>query len=516
MTAHDTPEAPRYDLIVVGGGIHGAGIARDAALRGMRVALFERGDFAGGTSSASSKLAHGGLRYLEQFRFGLVRESLRERGTLRRIAPHLVRPLPFLAPVSEGGARGRWWMEAGLTLYDLLAWRGGLPGHRWLSAAAAKEIEPALGTRGLQGAFRFWDAQMDDARLVIENLVDAARHGALVRNGVEVTGLIVEDRRVCGVQVLDTTNGTRGSVRAPMVVNAAGPWYGTISAGQDLAQPVRPRLSRGTHIVLPALTRGHALLLSARQDGRVLFVLPFKGRSLVGTTDLDHTGSPDTVEPTEAEIAYLLYEVSEQLEGPSPRREDVLFAFAGLRALRPGDENDPGQVGRNADILEDAPGMLGVLGGKYTAYRAVAERVVDTVQRRIGQKTQRCRTAELPLPGGDTPPMNDYFAVAEDLLAQKYEHLEVGVLRALLGSYGGRHLEILRILDDDPHAAERIEPAHPFIQAEVEFAVRNEWARDVDDLVRRRTYRSYLGGFDARAEAAWQRALDRARGKVAH
>lgn len=514
MSGAGATNAATYDLIIVGGGIHGAGIARDAALRGMRVALFERQDFASGTSSASSKLAHGGLRYLEQFRFGLVRESLRERATLRRIAPHLVRPLPFLAPITQGAARGRWWMQAGLTLYDLLAWRGGMPRHRWIGAAKAKEIEPALSTRGLQGAFRFWDAQVDDARLVLENVVDAARHGALVRNGMQVTGLIVESRRVCGVRLLDLGSGATSEAHAAMVVNAAGPWYGDISSAQQLARPVRPRLSRGTHIVLPPLTRGHALLLSARQDGRVLFVLPFKGNSLVGTTDVDHEGAVDAAEPTEAEIAYLLREIREQLEGPTPGREDVLFAFAGLRALRPGGERDPGQVGRDAELIEDAPGLLGVLGGKYTAYRAVAERVVDSVQRRIGHRTGRCRTAELPLPGGDAPAMNDYFAVAEDLLTKKYEHLEVGVLRALLGSYGARHLDILRILDDDPHAAARIEPEHPFIQAEVEYALRHEWARNVDDLVRRRTYRCYLGGFDEPARQAWQQALDRARSKV--
>lgn len=511
MNATTDPAHGNYDLVVIGGGIHGAGIARDAAMRGLRVALFERDDFASGTSSASSKLAHGGLRYLEQMRVGLVREGLHERAVLRRIAPHLVRPLPFLAPVYESSTRGRWWMQGGLTLYDLLAGRSGMGRHRWLDAAAAKRLEPSLCTRGLKGAFRFWDAQMDDARLVIENLVDASRRGALVRNGVAVTGLIVEDRRVVGVHLRERSTGALSTARAALVVNAAGPWYGEISAAQELARPLRPRLSRGTHIVVPSLTRGHALLLSAEQDGRVFFVLPFKGRSLVGTTDVDHSGSPDAVEPTEEEIAYLLREVAAQLEGPSPRREDVLFAFAGLRALRASSEDDPGQVGRDAEINEDAPGLLGVFGGKYTAYRAVSERVVDAALRRLGRRAAPCRTAELPLPGGDVPSMNDYFEVAEDVLAQKYEHLEVGVLRTLLGTYGARHLEILRILDDDPHAGERIEPGLPFIQAEVEFALRHEWARDLEDVLRRRTYRRYLGGLDARALEAWENAFARAR-----
>ena len=503
-----------YDLVVIGGGIHGAGIARDAALRGLRTALFERDDLASGTSSASSKLVHGGLRYLEQFRFGLVRESLRERTTLRRIAPHLVRPLPFLAPLYDEAPRGRWTMEAGLWLYDLLASRGGLDRHRWLSAEQARALEPNLREQGLRGAFLFWDAQMDDARLVIENALDAARHGAMVRNGARAVDLLVEEQRVAGVRLRDASDGREWTVRAGMVVNAAGPWYADLSGRQDLGRPLRPRLSRGTHVVLGPLTRGHALLLRARQDGRVMFVLPWKGRSLVGTTDVDHPGDADAARPTPAEIDYLLREVITHLDVPAPRREDVLFAFAGVRALRPEEVEDPGRVGRDALVHEDAPGMLGVLGGKYTTYRAVAERVVDAVERRLGRGVSACRTAERVLPGGDVPPMNDYFEVAEDLLTRKYDRLEIGVLRYLLGTYGARHLEILHLLDDDPEAAAPVETGLPFTLAEVEHCLRTEWARDVDDVVRRRCYRLMLGGFDDHARAAWQRAVDRALDKI--
>ncbi|HKK70208.1 MAG TPA: glycerol-3-phosphate dehydrogenase [Candidatus Krumholzibacteria bacterium] len=496
------------DLVVVGGGIHGTGIARDAARRGLRVALYERADLGNGTSSASSKLAHGGLRYLEQFQFGLVHEALHERHRLLRTAPHLVRPLPFLAPVSEGSRWSRWQLGPGLWLYDLLAGRRSIERHRWLDRARALEAEPALDAPSLRGAYRYVDAQMDDARLCVENAIDAAENGARIHTRSEVTGLIVHGGTVAGVRVRGST-GDVTSVRARLVVNAAGPWYDRIASAQDLARPARLRLSRGTHVVVPPLTRGHALILTAREDGRVFFVLPFKGRSLIGTTEAEHL-DPDTVEPTEEEIDYLLRATSGHLQGPPLQRDQVLHRFAGVRALRASDEDDTGRVPRSAEIREDAPGLIGVLGGKYTTYRAVAERVVDAAERRLRGRTTRCTTATTPLPGGAVPAMNDYFRVAEDLLTDKYDGLDVGLLRYLVGTYGARHTRILRLLEDDPAGVERIEPGLPFTMAEVEHCVRQEFARSVDDVVHRRCYRGVLGNWTPGARDRWQHALERA------
>ena len=506
------PLGGHYDLVVIGGGIHGAGIARDATLRGLRVALFERDDFAMGASSASSKLVHGGLRYLEQFRLPLVRESLRERKTLMGIAPHLVRTLPFLAPVYRSGRRGRLWMGAGLFLYDLLAAGASLGRHRWLGAEAAVALEPALANDGLRGAFLFYDAQMNDARLCLENVLDAAERGATVRNHLEVVDLVIDAGRVCGVKVRDPNLGEPWEVRAEVVVNATGAWIGEVNNRQDLTARRPPRLSRGTHIVVPPLTRGHALLLSAESDGRVFFVLPYKGMSLIGTTDIEHTAGPDDCEPTEEEIRYLLAEAARHLPSAAPARADVRFAFAGLRALPAEDEADVGRISRRARVREEAPGLLSVLGGKFTTYRAVAERVVDAVESRLDRPVTACTTALTPLPGGDVPPMNDYFQVAEDLLVKKYDHLEIGVLRYLLGTYGSRHLEILRLLDEDPRGAERIEPGLPFTLAEVRHAVQFEMARSLDDVVRRRCYRAYLGAWTGPAHARWEEAFEWAKG----
>jgi glycerol-3-phosphate dehydrogenase len=299
------------------------------------------------------------------------------------------------------------------------------------------------------------------------------------------------------------------------VVNAAGPWYGKIKATQSLTQKSEVRLSRGSHIVVPSVQNGHALLLSARSDGRVFFVLPWKGNSLVGTTDIEHQGELDHPQATEEEIEYLLRELSHVLDGDAPERDDVLASFAGVRALAPSDESDVGDISRAAHVRLDAPGLMGVLGGKYTTYRAVSERVVDRAMRILErERPEPCTTATRHLPGGDIPEMNDYFAIAETLLLQKYP-LEVDSLRYLLGTYGTRHTEVLKLIEEDPVRARRIEPDLPFVWAEVVFAVHYEMAVELDDILWRRTYRGYLGPLSESAKRAWEdafrHALDSAR-----
>ena len=501
-------DAP-WDLAIVGGGIHGTAVARDAARRGLRVVLFERDDLAQATSSASSKLVHGGLRYLETGQFGLVREALRERHTLLRIAPHLVRPLPFLAPFGPGSRWAGWQLALGVRAYDLLAGRRRIERYGRLGRDAVLEAEPVLDVPHLRGAQRFFDAQVDDARLCVENALDAASHGATVHTRHRVTDLLFDDGAVHGVEVEDRATGRRAAVEARVVVNASGPWIDRIAARQPLAHTPPVRLSRGTHVVVPPITRGHALLLTD-ENGRIFFVLPWKGRSLIGTTEVEHTAGPDDVAPTTEEIDGLLRSASAHLASPPLQREQVLHAFAGVRTLRASDEDDPGRVPRDTEIREDAPGLLGILGGKYTTHRSVAARVVDAVERRVRGHATACTTAEHPLPGGDAPDMNDYFRVAEDLLVARYPGLDVEILRYLLGTYGTRHTEILLRFDEDPEGLERIEAGLPFTVAEVEHLVATEFARSVDDLVERRTYRRALGGFGRDAETAWRRALERA------
>jgi glycerol-3-phosphate dehydrogenase len=502
-----TLSTTRFDVLVIGGGVHGCGIARDAALRGLKVALLEQGDFASATSMATSKLVHGGLRYLEHFQLRLVRESLRERETLLRIAPHLVRPLPFLVPIYDEGPRGRLTVAAGLTLYDLLARGGSLPRHRRLSKAECLQLEPRLRPAGLRGGFLYHDAQMNDARLVLENALDARRHGGQVWNHVRVESLLQRQGRVHGVAARDARTGQRFEVEAALVVNASGPWFAQIHEQQQLTKPTPVRLSRGSHIVVPRLGQGHGLLLSARSDERVFFVLPWKGNTLVGTTEIEHTGSLHDVHASEEEISYLLGELAEHLTGDLPGRDEVLASFAGVRALPHATGKDLGDISRRALVRLDAPGMLGVLGGKYTTYRAVSELVVDEAQRILERsRPGGCETAQRHLPGGDIPDMNQYFAVAEKILTTKYD-MAPQVLRYLLGTYGTRHTELLQLIEDDPSRAEFVEPELPFLRAEVVFAVQSELARDLDDVLWRRTYRGYLGELSASARSAWEDAF---------
>lgn len=508
MSARDITElaARRFDAIVVGGGIAGCGIARDAALRGLSVLLVEKDDFASATSSASSKLVHGGLRYLEYFRFGLVRESLHERETLLRIAPHLVRSLPFLLPVYRNTGRPLWKLRAGLALYDLLSARMSLGRHRMLSAEAIAAEEPRLQTAGLSGGFHFHDAQMNDARMVLENALDAQAHGALLLSRVECKDLLVRDGRVVGVHLRDALDGQRVEVQAKIVVNAAGPWYARVLGMQSLTQRVRPRLSRGTHIVIPSITQGHGVLLQSRQDRRVLFALPWKGQSLVGTTEAGHQGEPEDLSVPREDVEYLLREIDSYFPSRNAGEREVLSSFVGLRTLLP-EDSDLGEVSREAQVREEAPGLVCVLGGKFTTYRAVAERTVDLVSLLIGVKPKlACRTAELPLPGGDIPEMNDYFRVAEQLLVRE-TNLPLPTLRYLLGTYGSRHTAILKSLREHPEWAEPLEEDLPFTVAEVVHAARHEHALTLADLIWRRTWRAYLGPLDDAAAGRWEAAL---------
>jgi glycerol-3-phosphate dehydrogenase len=509
MSARDISELTgrRFDLIIVGGGIAGCGIARDAALRGLSVLLVEKDDFAAATSSASSKLAHGGLRYLEYFRFGLVRESLHERETLLRIAPHLVRPLPFLLPVYRNAGRPLWKLRAGLFLYDLLAGGMGLGRHRLLKTEEIAAEEPQLQTSGLKGGFNFHDAQMNDARMVLENALDAQAHGALLLSRVECRDLLVREGRVVGVHLRDTLAEGSAEVEASVVVNAAGPWYARILGMQGLTERPTPRLSRGTHIIIPPVTQGHGILLQSRQDRRVLFALPWKGQSLVGTTEVEHSKEPEELTVPSEDIEYLLREVDSYFPAKGTGRRSVLSSFVGLRTLLPGDVA-LGEVSREARVREEAPGLVCVLGGKFTTYRAVAERAVDLVTLLIDAKTKApCRTAELPLPGGDIPEMNDYFRVAEDLLVRETK-LPLTTLRYLLGTYGSRHTSILKLIREHPEWAEPLEKDLPFTVAEVVHAVRHEHAFSVEDLIWRRTWRAHLGPLGEEAARRWEAALE--------
>jgi len=424
-----------HDLLVIGGGIQGVAVARDAALRGLRVILLERGDFASGTSSRSSKLIHGGIRYLETGQLRLVREALRERALLLDLAPEYVRPLPFLVPHYAHEGRSALIVKVGLTLYAALAGHHPLAAHRSMSAAEALALEPSLRAEGLDGASFYWDAQMDDALLCVATAVGAERAGATVRSYTEVTAL-ERGASAWKARSRDVDTGEQDAVEARCVVNAAGPWAEAIRTLAGATRGAGLRRTRGTHVILPGITRERALLLTARRDGRVFFVIPWGRHSLVGTTDMDDKTPPERIAATTGDIAYLMEEaaraVPEVSNGLRPRR-----AFAGLRSLAQGNAILPWANSREHRILEEGT-MLTLIGGKYTTHRSLAERVVDRVARLIGSHAGRCRTAETPVPGREEA-IAGLAAQHPGILAGPPEIREAEVMHAIQGERA-RHL----------------------------------------------------------------------------
>ncbi len=492
--AFDALAAEPFDLLVVGGGINGAGIARDAAMRGLRVALVERGDFGSGTSSCSSKLIHGGLRYLEHGELRLVFESVRERERMRRLAPHLVRPQQFVCPVYRGGPVGLVTLAAGLWAYDLLAGLWTARRHHMLGPAGIRAAEPALRQEGLRGAGVYWDYRTDDARLVLETLLAATREGAVVVSYAGLAGLLKEGGRVVGARVADRLGDATIEVRARVVVNATGPWVDTVTALDEPGPPLL-RLTKGAHVLVPAARVGNrsALALNAVADRRVMFVIPWGAHALVGTTDTDHPGGPD-VPPTveRADVDYLLDTVNHYFPAARLRPDDVVSGFAGLRPLIApprGQKVRPSDVSREEEILVSASGLVSLAGGKLTTYRLIAAKVVDRVLALLraggdGRTFRRSRTGEVPLPGGtDTPE-----AVAAAALSRDGHGVAPAVVGHLAGRYGSRLDEVLRRVAHERALGEAIVPGLPDVRAEVVEAVEHEWALTLDDVLRRRTH----------------------------
>ncbi|MFB3826056.1 MAG: glycerol-3-phosphate dehydrogenase/oxidase [Bryobacteraceae bacterium] len=387
-----------FDLLIAGGGVIGAGIARDAALRGLRVALFEKADYGSGTTSGSTRLIHGGLRYLEMLDFRLVRMDLRERETLLRIAPHLVKPLPFLVPFYDRGLLYRAKMRAGMLLYDLLSYDKSLPNHRFLTAAEARRAEPELRAAGLEGAALYWDAQVDSPeRLCLENILDARRHGAVALNYTEVTGARPSLDALSVREVLD---GGEREVRGRIVINASGPWFDRVAA--RLAPHPRRliRTTKGIHLACDPVA-AQANVLFSPVDQRLFFVIPWMGYAWVGTTDTDFDSDPATACATREDAEYLLRSVRPFF----PALGKIHWSNAGVRALVTG-RGDESSVSRLHRVREGPAGLISVLGGKITGYRSIAEEVVDLACRRLRHRA-RATTAESPLP---PPPHHDGLA----------------------------------------------------------------------------------------------------------
>ncbi len=501
------PEArtAQTDLLVIGGGITGCGLAREAALRGLRVILLEKRDLAWGTSSRSTKLLHGGLRYLEQGHLGLVREALREREALARMAPHLARPISFVVPTRRGGHPGPLTARIGLKLYDLLAGHSALPGGRTLPADEIMALLPqiARGDNGhsLIGALFFSDRRTDDARLTIAVARDAAALGAAVRLRCEVTDLLERRGAVTGVRYLDHESGEAGSIEAALVINATGPWADrlrSMAGAPDRA--VRP--SRGTHLVLPDLGLSSAVMMEGSRRGQRLFALPWRGVTLLGTTDDDDAGDPDTVAPREEDVRQLLDQARRQMPSANLTPRSIISSFAGLRPLV-ADRGDTVDVTREHRLL-NTRGMLTLVGGKLTTWRSTAERTIDYACARLGRGARgRGASAQRPLPGG-APRLSADDPRLASLPAALREHL--------LGQYGSEAIEVAGLARADEEAARPIADGAADIMAQVDFAVRHEMALCLEDVLKRRLSCGHLPAQMTAAAPAVAARMRRLRG----
>ena len=386
----------QFDILVIGGGINGAAISRDAALRGARVALIEKDDFASGASGKTTKLIHGGIRYLEQFNFKLVWESLRERAILLRQAPHLVKPLEFIIPVYKDDPRSLLKIKAGVFIYDALAAGNNISPHRAFKKEEVLRLEPNINSLNLKGVVLYSDAQMDDIRLCLENVISAYNAGASVANKTEAVGFIKDKGRIIGTEAQDRLTGERFFIRASMVINATGAWSNRIIKLDEPASLDITRPTKGVHIVYKRLPHQRAILLSAHKDKRVFFAIPWRGYSLIGTTDTDYAGSADKVYANSNDVEYLLEEAGRIFGAKSLKKEGIIATFAGLRPLVNTQGKPAWQVSREHLIRESRSGLISVVGGKYTTYRHLAEQVTDLALAKINASTKLSIDGERP------------------------------------------------------------------------------------------------------------------------
>ena len=486
-------------MLVIGGGISGAAVARDAARRGFRTGLVEARDFAEGTSSRSSRLVHGGFRYLEHFELDLVFEASQERRTLLRIAPHLVRPLEFLFPIFDTGRVGKLKLDAGLWLYDALSLFRNIERHQMLDEEELLEREPRLRREGLLGGARYFDAQVDDARLVITTVLSAAEAGAAVSNRLEAVEIDTGDWPGHRVSVRDLEDGGEFRIDALAIVNATGPWSEETLRRAGVERPARLSPSRGTHIHVPRQRIGHesAFIFEAPSDRRIMFVLPWReDLTLIGTTDVFHEGGPEDVAATGEEVAYLLEATNHLFPDADLGPSDVLSAWAGVRPLvapetgeGDGSSFDAGAVSREFEIHHGPEGVFTLMGGKLTSHRGMAEETVDRVGRFLEraevQPDRRCDTARVPLPGGNFDDLDQLGAHVRS----RAEGLGVDPVSAgrLTRAYGTRAAEVLALVEREPQLAAPILEGRPSLLAEAVYAVRYELALRVSDVLYRRT-----------------------------
>lgn len=480
------PTATPYDVMVIGGGINGAGVARDAARRGLKVLLLDKGDLSSGTTSWSTRLIHGGLRYLEHGELTLVRESLHERELLLRNAPHLVRPLSMLIPIYKDAARGPFTLRAGMIAYDLLSLDKSLDHHRMLSREEALRRAPALNPSNLRGAALYFDAQVEFAeRLVLENALDARAHGARILTYARAEKIIVENNTVRGLEFTDLIGGASQTAQASVVLNVAGPWVDEVLSASGRSTKPLVGGTKGSHIVVEKFAGAPdcAIYAEARADHRPFFIIPWNELYLIGTTDILYAGNLDRVEAGDGEIEYLIKETNRVIPSAELTRGSVLYTYSGVRPLPFVEKESESSITRRHFVRDHAPeihGLLSIVGGKLTTYRSLSEEAVNLIFKKLGRAPARSTTAHTPLPGA-----KDFYAFAEHF--KKTSGLFERIAERLLRIYGTRAGEVLEMAGEDEELKQPFSAESDAIGAEVLMSFRREMAETLTDCLMRRT-----------------------------
>lgn len=481
-------DGQQYDVIVIGAGINGGGIFRETALRGLKPLLIEKDDLGGATTATSSRLIHGGLRYLEHYEVSLVRESLRERERLLHAAPHLVTPLPLTLPIYKGHSRGPFMIALGMIAYDFLSYDKSLPTARVYTKEQALQLEPGLEPDGLRAAARYYDAQvLYPERLVVENVLDGMAHGGELKLHTKVTGIRTEAGVVRGVEYVDEQSGEKGVAYADMTINVSGPWIDRVL---DLVGDF-PRYNGGTkgsHIVVDPFPGApkDALYIEARQDGRPYFIIPWNGLYMIGTTDIRFEGDLDRIVASEEEITYLLKETNMAIPDAKLTRDDVLYTWAGVRPLPYQAEGSTGSITRKHIIKDHEPkvsGLLTIIGGKLTTYRSLSEETVDEVEKKLGRKRHKSPTRSTMLPGG----AEDYDAAKAAWKRSTPSWLSPASADWLLKVYGMRAQDVVTLAEETEALRASIVAGHPAIAAVLPFSFTREHAVTLADVMLRRT-----------------------------
>jgi len=497
-----------YDVIVIGGGINGAGVARDAALRGLKTILVEKNDFASGSSSWSSRLIHGGLRYLEYFEFALCRESLKEREVLLHTAPHLVKPLQLTIPVYRDRSRPYWKIWAGMILYDIFSFDKTLPVHRMLPQAKFQQLFRTLDEDNLVGGSQYYDGQVTLAeRLCLENIIAAQNAGATVLNYAEVTQLQIENSSIDRVVCKDSLTGDNFTISGndnAVVVNTAGPWVDHVcqlgsQAGQDLVigDGKKNGGTKGSHIIVEPFpgAPGSTLYVEAKSDGRPFFIIPWLDKYLIGTTDLVYKEDISNIKADNSEIDYLLQEVNYVIPTANLSRDDIKFTYSGVRPLPNSEGKKPGSITRKHIIFDHKQdginNLLTLIGGKLTTYRNVGEEIVDNIFKRTKRVSKPCQTDILPLPGCIFPTDSRI----QEAIAEYSSIIPIKVIDHLFAIYGARALEVLELTIDNPDLSETLSSDGLDIKAQIVFAVQQEFAHNLVDILRRRTTLAMKGEY---------------------